>query len=67
MDRKLHISKNHFHIRWADVAKLDWESFSTHQEADARAREFLRTGEKYTIEEFTESCERCRPKTATAS
>jgi len=52
---------SHFHIRWGRNPQVDWESFLTHEEADARARELMRPGETYTIEEFDHACERCSP------
>jgi hypothetical protein len=51
---------NHYHIRWSQTPSLDWESFSTHYEAEAAAEVLARPGEKYTIEERGDDCERCR-------
>lgn len=50
----------HYHIRWSRVVALDWECFSTFEEAEARAKEFARRDETYVIEERDETCPRCR-------
>ena len=39
----------HYHIRWSDW-KLDWERFSTRQEAERAARQLARPGETFTLE-----------------
>lgn len=58
-------SKTHYHIRWSGVARLDWEPFKTVAEAEASARELLREGETFTVEERDSFCTRClRAKTA---
>ena len=49
----------HYHIRWSGKAVLDWQCFSTHEEAKASARQLVRLGETYTIEEHDEACPRC--------
>jgi hypothetical protein len=49
---------NHFHIRWSD-SKLDWQAFSTQQEAETEAKQLMRPSEKYTVEEFDGNCPRC--------
>jgi hypothetical protein len=50
----------HYHIRWSS-GKLDWERFSTRVEAEANAKQLVRLGETYTVEEFSDtSCPRCR-------
>jgi hypothetical protein len=38
---------------------LDWEPFETRAEAEAVAKQLVRYGETYKIEEFDESCARC--------
>lgn len=59
--------KPHFHIRWSSE-KIDWEVYSSRDEAEAGAKEFARLGESYTIEEFDKTCPTCRsmmiPKSA---
>ena len=50
----------HYHIRWAQIPLLDWESFNTRVEAEAAAQILARPGETYTIEEYDETCPRCR-------
>jgi hypothetical protein len=48
----------HYHIRWAAIATLDWECFSTRAAAEAGAERLLRSGETYIIEEHDQSCPR---------
>jgi hypothetical protein len=43
MDRKFH-----YHIRWAQIPLLDYESFNSRVEADAAAKVLARRGETYT-------------------
>jgi hypothetical protein len=38
---------------------LDWEGFRTREEAEARAKQLMRLGETYTIEDFDGDCPRC--------
>ena len=49
----------HYHIRWSGKAMLDWECFSTHEDARARAKLLARPGEGYAIEEHDGACPRC--------
>ncbi len=49
----------HYHIRWSGKALLDWQRFSTPEEAKASARQLLGQGETYAIEEHYETCPRC--------
>lgn len=49
---------NHYHIRWS-ASKLDWEAFGTQQEAETAAKQLVRPGENYTIEQFDGDCPRC--------
>jgi hypothetical protein len=48
----------HYHIRWSNEA-LDWEPFKTRAEAESSAKQLMRFGESYTIEEFDSDCPRC--------
>ena len=57
---------SHYHIRWLRADVLDWESFPTHGEAQARAEELVLPQETYTIGECDESCARCRPQAKSA-
>ena len=57
VDRKETI---HYHIRWAQIPLLDFESFNTRLEAEAAAQVLARPGETHTIEEQGEGCQRCR-------
>ena len=57
MDRKEII---HYHIRWAQIPLLDFESFNTRVKAEAAAQVLARPGETHTIEEHGEGCQRCR-------
>lgn len=50
--------KAHFHIGWS-TGKLDWERFSTREEAEASAKRLARTGESYEIKEFDITCPTC--------
>ncbi len=52
------MSPVHYHIRWSE-SKLDWEAFSTHTEAEKRAKELVRDDEDFTIEQFDGNCPRC--------
>ncbi len=58
MDRK--DGSVHYHIRWAGIPLLDFESFNTRVEAEAAAQILARRGETYTTEEYGEGCQRCR-------
>lgn len=53
------VTMNHYHIRWSGKELLDWQRFSTPEEAKSRARQLVRQGETYTIEEHDETCPRC--------
>jgi len=56
------VTMTHYHIRWSGKALLDWQRFSTPEEAKASARKLVRQGETYTIEEQDdERCPRCHP------
>ncbi|PYU27555.1 MAG: hypothetical protein DMG32_06440 [Acidobacteria bacterium] len=66
MDRKNETF--HHHIRWQGGA-LNWETWSTRAAAEYSARQIVRPGETYVIEEFGEACMTCgaiRVKTARA-
>ena len=49
----------HYHIRWAQIPLLDFESFNTRVEAEAAGQILAGQGETYTIEEHGEGCQRC--------
>ena len=49
----------HYHIRWYDKAILDWECFSTPEDATARAKLLAHSGEGYAVEEHDRTCQRC--------
>ena len=51
-------SMPHYHIRWSN-STLDWEAFSTSEEAEAQAQQLVRLGESYIIEPADGDCERC--------
>ena len=55
-----HIQLPHYHIRWSGKTTLDWERFSERAEAEASARQLMRPGEAYTIEEHDGTCPRCQ-------
>jgi len=49
----------HYHIRWSD-SNIDWERFSTPQEAERAAKQLARPGETFTLEHFDdETCMKC--------
>jgi len=50
----------HYHIRWSGQTLLDWQCFSTPEEAKESARQLVRQGETYIIEEHDEACARCQ-------
>jgi hypothetical protein len=68
MDRKNETF--HYHICWqGDGGAVDWETWSTRAAAEYSARQIVRPGETYLIEEFGEACMTCtaiRVKTAHA-
>lgn len=49
----------HYHIRWSTKELLDWAAFPSRAEAEASAKQLVRSGETYVIEERDESCPRC--------
>ena len=49
----------HYHIHWSGKPALDWERFSTRDEAEASAKELALPGETFTVEEHDESCPQC--------
>jgi hypothetical protein len=53
------VTMTHYHIRWSGKVLLDWQRFSTPEEAKARAGQLVRQGETYIIEEHDETCSRC--------
>jgi hypothetical protein len=61
MDRdNAQIHQFHYHIRWSDKAILDYERFDTRAGAEAGAKQLVRPGESYTIEEHDGACPRCQ-------
>jgi hypothetical protein len=55
-----HTQLPHYHIRWSGKTTLDWERFSERAEAEKSARQLMRPGEAYTIEEHDGTCQRCQ-------
>jgi len=55
-----HTQLPHYHIRWSGKTTLDWEHFSERAEAEASARQLMRPGEAYTIEEYDGTRQRCQ-------
>lgn len=51
--------KPHYHIRWSGGV-LDWEVFDSRAEAEAGAKQMVRLGESYVIEEYGADCAKCR-------
>jgi hypothetical protein len=56
----------HYHIRWSPNVALDWQAFDTRAEAEVNAKQLVRRGETYTIEEYDGLCSRCRTLRETA-
>lgn len=56
----------HYHIHWSGKDILDWESFCSRADAEASAKQLVRSGETYNIEEHDEACPRCRTAFKTA-
>jgi hypothetical protein len=50
----------HYHIRWSNALAMNWERYATREEAEASARQQMRSGQTYTIEELGEGCTRCQ-------
>jgi hypothetical protein len=50
----------HYHIRWSETARLDWQCFSTPAQAEASAKHLVLREETYTIEEHDQACPRWR-------
>jgi hypothetical protein len=50
---------NHFHVRW-DNSKVDWEAFTTKEEAKVQGERLKRPGETYVIEERDGDCQLCK-------
>jgi hypothetical protein len=49
----------HYHIRWSE-STIDWERFSTREDAEQAARQLARPGEGFTIEPVEgETCMQC--------
>lgn len=48
----------HYHIRWSN-SKLDWEAFSTPEEAQSQAKQLVKVEERYVIEQVDGDCARC--------
>lgn len=49
----------HFHIHWSSGA-FEWERWDSRDEAEQRAKELAGPSEKYSIEQFDDSCEHCK-------
>jgi hypothetical protein len=50
----------HYHIRWSGDPALDWDCFTTAEEAKCCADQMVRSGEDYTVEKFGDDCVRCK-------
>jgi hypothetical protein len=57
-------ASSHFHIRWSGTSQPDWQPFTTREAAKIRAHELAQPGERFCIEEFDESCSKCRETSA---
>jgi hypothetical protein len=66
MDREHEL--HHYHIHWSGKAALDWEAHGSREEAEASAKQLVRAGETYAVEEHGLLCPRwCRRHQAEAS
>jgi hypothetical protein len=54
------VTMTHYHIRWSGEVPLDWQRFSTPDEAKVSAKLLVRRAETYIIEEHDEACPRCQ-------
>ena len=52
----MHKSDNHFHIRFGNREKLDWECFEIWEDAQRRAQELVLPDETFVIEAVSEDC-----------
>lgn len=59
MDRDSVSPGQHYHIRWS-TGEVDWERHGTRAHAEQSAKRLARTDERYTIEQFGETCAQCR-------
>jgi hypothetical protein len=55
----------HYHIRWSSNGgtNLDWQRFANQEEAQDSARELVKPGEDYVIEQHDGDCPRCAEQT----
>ena len=49
----------HYHIRWSGDTRVDWDRFTTAEEAKCCADQMVRSGEDYAVEKFDDDCVRC--------
>lgn len=50
----------HFHIRWVSSGAVDWERHGTRAEAEEAAKQLSLKDEKFTVEQFDETCPKCQ-------
>jgi hypothetical protein len=58
MDRKTEAV--HYHIRWAQISLLDWQSFSTRVTAEENAKQLKRFGETIRLRDTTKTASDAR-------
>ena len=52
---------SHFHIKWKEKDRFDWERFETAAEATERAQQIVQPNETFSIEPFSnDDCPFCR-------
>ena len=61
MDRRPENSPmTHFHIRWSQTGRLDWERFDSREEAKERVLEIAHPMDSFKVEECDRTCAACR-------
>ena len=53
--------KLHYHIRWSRSGELDWEAHPVRAQAEEAARQLAQPNERYSVEQFGETCSTCAP------
>lgn len=54
-------TSSHFHIRWKEQDRFDWQRFDDPASAVRRASELVQSGETFSVEAFNnDDCPHCR-------
>jgi hypothetical protein len=62
-DRKIRLAMagaSHFHIKWTEKNRFDWQRFDDPSSAAERASELVQPGETFSVEQFSDECTVCR-------